>query len=179
MNILITGLMGSGKSTQAKLLADYLNLCFLTTGDVLRQISKEDSDLGRYLKDTLSKGEMVDDRIVADLIKKRLEEPDAKNGFVSDSYPRRISQVGYFDPKLDLIFFLNVDPNEAKKRLLARGRPDDTQRLIDLRHKTQGKGIEELVFSYRGKIKIIDIDASGSVNDTFNRIKEYIDAHRS
>lgn len=179
MNILVTGLMGSGKSTHAKLLAEYLNLCFLTTGDVLREISKEDSDLGRYLKEELGKGQMIDDKIVADLIKKRLDAPDAKNGFVSDSYPRRLSQVGYFDPKLDLIFYLNVDPNEAKKRLLARGRPDDTKELIELRHKTQGEGIKDLVDFYRGKIKVIDINASGSIEQVFNKIKEYVGGYGS
>lgn len=179
MNILITGLMGSGKSTQAKLLADYLNLCFLVTGDVLREIAKEDTLQGRTIKQDLDTGTMVDDKIVADLIKKRLEAPDAAKGFVSDSYPRHLGQIEYFDPKLDIIFYLKLDPDEAKKRLLARGRKDDTPELIEFRHKTQGEGIKELVGSYRRKIKVIDIDASGSVNDTFNRIKEYIDAHRS
>lgn len=174
MNILITGLMGSGKSTQAKRLAQKLGLVFLTTGDVLREIAKESSKVGRYLNNTLSKGEMIDDKIVADLIKQRLDKEDAKAGFISDSYPRRLSQVELFDPRLDVIFYLKVDPEVAKERLLKRGRPDDTEELIDYRHQSQGIKITELVDYYRQKIPVYDIDANKSEDEVFAQIAEHI-----
>lgn len=179
MNILVSGLMGSGKSTQAKRLALKYNLCFLSTGDVLRDITIEDTILGQYLKNALSKGEMIDDNIVADLMQKRLSQPDAKNGFVSDSYPRRLSQVGYFDPKLDIIFYLNIDPNLAKERLLKRGRADDTPELIDFRHKSQGNDIKELVGFYRGKIKVYDIDANKNETQVFDEIVRHLDGNHA
>lgn len=179
MRILVSGLMGSGKSTQAKRLAAKYDLCFLSTGDVLRELSKKDNEQGRYLKDALVKGVMVDDKLVADLMRVRLEQEDAKNGFVSDSYPRHIGQIQYFDPKLEIIFYLNIDPEEAKRRLLARGRLEDTPELIDFRHKSQGGRIKELVDFYRNKIKVFDIDANRSEDEVFAQIMEHLDGAKT
>lgn len=169
MNILITGLMGSGKSTQAKRLAEKLGLVFLTT-DILREAAKRGDDMGRQLREALSKGKMVDDRIVADLTRNRLSKPDANRGFVSDSYPRRVSQIDFFDPKIEKVFYLKVEPEVAKKRLLKRGRPDDTSELIDFRHKTQVEGIKEVVGYYKEKIKVVEIDANKSEDEVFQQI---------
>ena len=174
MNILVTGLMGSGKSTQAKLLAEYLSLVFLTTGDVLREIAKKNSTIGRKVKEGLDQGIMIDDKIVADIIKKRLDKEDAKKGFVSDSYPRHLKQLRFFDPKLDLIFYLKLKPEVAKKRLLERGREDDTKKLIEFRHKTQGDKIKKLVDFYKDKIKVIEINAEKSIEEVQSKIKSYL-----
>lgn len=166
--------MGSGKSTQAKLLADKLNLCFLRTGDVLREIAKKDTPKGREVKESLDKGLMVDDAIVANLIKERLSQDDAKNGFVSDSYPRHLVQIDYFDPNLDVIFFLNISPDRAKERLLARGREDDREELIDFRHQTQGEKIIELVDFYKGKIPVHYINGEQEVEKVHQEILSYL-----
>ena len=174
MRILITGIMGSGKSTQAKKLAEKLNLCFLTT-QMLRDAAKRDDAIGEVLRQALSKGDWVDDKIVADLAKERLTKPDAKNGFVSDSYPRRVSQIGLFDPLLDKVFYLKVDPKVAKQRLLDRGRADDKSELIDYRQKTQFEGIEGVVNYYKDKIGVIEIDASKNESQVFDEIVRHLD----
>ncbi len=178
MRILITGLMGSGKSTQAKKLAEKLGVCFLTT-QMLRDAAKRDDEVGVALREALSTGAMVDDRIVADLARERLMEPDAKNGFVSDSYPRRVSQIGFFDPKIERIFYLKVDPEVAKKRLLDRGRADDTPELIDYRQKTQFEGIQNVVDYYKDKIEVIDIDANKSEDEIFAQIMEHLNGNKA
>ncbi|MBI3485760.1 nucleoside monophosphate kinase [Candidatus Daviesbacteria bacterium] len=174
MRILVSGIMGSGKSTQAKRLASEYHLCFLTTGDVLRAMAREDSEKGRVVKQALDTGAMVDDAIVADLIKQRLAQGDAKAGFVSDSYPRHLKQLDYFDPNLEIIFFLFFSPEVAKQRLLKRGRSDDTEELIDYRHKTQGAKIKEIVDYYRDKIKVFDINGELSEDEVYNQIKAYL-----
>src|SRR3989344_4290022 len=114
MRILMMGIPGSGKSTQAKKLAERLDLCYLTTCDVLRELSKKNDILGRKIRETMDKGEFFDDYFVADLIKQKLEKDECRNGFVSDSYPRHLGQLKIFDPKIEKIFYIKVPDIEAK-----------------------------------------------------------------
>lgn len=130
MKILVAGPVGSGKTTQAKLLAEYLDVPMVGMGEVLREISKKDNPKGKLLRDDLDKGRLVDDQIVAKIIKERISQKDCETGFVMDGYPRSLPQIELFDPGFDRVFYLDLDDEIVIGRLAKRGREDDTPELI-------------------------------------------------
>src|SRR3989338_507134 len=125
MKILLIGPQGSGKSTQASLLAEYLGIPKISTGDIFRKLPK--------VKEILAAGKLVDDETTAEIVKKRLQETDCQNGFILDGYPRNITQKELFDPQFEKVIYLKVPDEELMKRLLARGREDDTPESIRTR----------------------------------------------
>src|SRR5476651_1142911 len=98
MHLLIMGPQGSGKTTQARIIAEKLGMCVIKTGDLVRQKAMEDSDEGRSLKKSLESGDLSDDNLVASLLEKDLSNPKCLNGVVVDGFPRRMSQLAVFDP---------------------------------------------------------------------------------
>src|SRR5258708_6391468 len=92
MKILLIGPQGSGKSTQGKLLAEYLKIPYISTGDIFRKISQEDSEEGRKIKQIIESGQLVDDQTTATLVKRTIENPAYQSGIL-DGYPRNLEQA--------------------------------------------------------------------------------------
>lgn len=170
MRILITGPQGSGKTTQANAVAEKLGLCFVKTGEILRQLAEVDDLRGRKIKQALLVGDMVDDKIVADVVKNNLAEPICQTGFVADGFPRTLAQLENFDPKYQKVFYLNISDTLAIERLLARGRADDTLPLIKQRLLTYHVLTEPLIDHYRRLGVLVDIDASRSLSEVTDQI---------
>ena len=101
MRIVLIGAPGGGKGTQAKLLVDKYNIPQISTGDLLRAAVKAGSPLGRKAKQAMDNGQLVSDDIVLGMIKERLAENDAQNGFILDGFPRNIPQAEALDNLLD------------------------------------------------------------------------------
>src|SRR3989304_10295482 len=156
--ILLIGPQGSGKSTQAKLLAEYLRIPAIATGDIFRTLVQADNDMGRKLKNILSEGKLVDDSITCEIVRQRLSQSDCRSGFVMDGYPRTIEQMKIFDPEFDKVFYLNVLEEEVIKRLMARGREDDTEQLIKTRLDLYNKQTKPLLDYYRNLGILSEID---------------------
>lgn len=171
MKILFTGLPGSGKTTQAKKISEYLNFCYVGVGDVLRSYANENQEV----KEALEKGEMVDDKLVAELVKQRFSVPDCAGGVVVDGYPRHIEQVEVFDPKYDKIFYLKISEVMAKNRLLSRGRKDDIEEVVNHRIKLQDEFFISLLPFFEDNSSFIEIDGERSVEEVFDQIKEHLD----
>ncbi len=93
MKILMIGPQGSGKSTQAKLLAEYLNIPVISTGDIFREAAQSGSELGQMVKKIMEEGKLVDDETTFKIAEERLAKSDMQNGFILDGYPRNIEQV--------------------------------------------------------------------------------------
>src|SRR5437867_3736934 len=109
MKILLIGPQGSGKSTQGKLLAENLQIPFISTGDIFREIANESSDEGRRIKQILDEGRLVDDETVISLIRKRIQLNDCQNGFILDGYPRTLEQaIKVEDLAFDRAIYFNV-----------------------------------------------------------------------
>ena len=101
MNIVLLGAPGAGKGTQAqKLVADY-GVAHISTGDLLRAAVKAQSKLGKEAKGYMDAGQLVPDQLVIDLVKERLEEDDAKKGFILDGFPRNTDQAVALDGELE------------------------------------------------------------------------------
>lgn len=127
MRIVLLGAPGTGKGTQAKLLADKYKIPQISTGDLLRAAVAGNTDLGRKAKANMDAGHLVPDDIVLGVIQERLSKPDAKEGFILDGFPRNIPQAQALDATLarlgqplQLALLVDVDPEVLMKRLTGR-----------------------------------------------------------
>lgn len=167
MKILLIGPQGSGKSTQAKLLADYLKIPFISTGEIFRRMA--------LVKKILSEGKLVDDQTTCKIVKDRLKQPDCKRGFVLDGYPRTLEQGKIFDPGFDKVFYLDVPEEVVIERLTKRGRSDDTPESIKMRLDLYYKQTEPLLEFYRNLGILSEIDGLGTTLQVQQRIREELD----
>ncbi len=121
-NFLIMGPAGSGKGTQAKLLAEKFGIPSISMGGMFREVSKQDSELGRQVKELIDNGIMVSDEKTNEIILKRLNEDDCKQGFVLDGYPRNIGQAEFLEKHraIKKAIFFEVSEAEVIKRMTAR-----------------------------------------------------------
>lgn len=118
MRIILLGPPGAGKGTQAKRLAEKLNLVHISTGDILRQNVKNSTCLDRQAKDFMDKGLLVPDSIVAKMLLERVNQPDVKKGFILDGYPRNLNQAKTLDEllsekKMDIDLAVYLDASES------------------------------------------------------------------
>jgi adenylate kinase len=172
MKILIAGLPGSGKTTQGQLLAASLNIPIIGTGVLLREVVKKEDDFSKRIQEEMAKGEFVDDSIVSDLVKARLEEADCQNGFILDGYPRSLEQLHLFDPKLEKVIYLRLSDNEVKVRLLGRGRDDDKEDVIENRFEVYHHETEPLIEYFKDLGILSVVDGHGTVEEVQAKIKE-------
>ena len=124
MNIVLFGPPGAGKGTQAKNLVNKLNSFQISTGDILRDEIKKDSDVGKRIINYMNEGKFVDDEIVNKIIKNIIYDPNKKNKLIFDGYPRTIEQAKNLDiwlndtnQKINYIFFLNVNKETIIKSI--------------------------------------------------------------
>jgi len=127
MRIILFGAPGVGKGTQAKILSTKLKIPHISTGDILRQTAKDQTEMGRKALDIMNRGELVPDDIMIAIIKERLSKPDCENGFILDGFPRTKIQAGALDEllrELDInhvtVINITADEDEIIKRLNGR-----------------------------------------------------------
>ena len=177
MKIIFFGPPGSGKGTQAKLLANELNILHLSTGDILREKLSDGDSLSIKLKEIMSSGNLVSDEILNQIIANKLMSEDCSNGFILDGYPRTISQsdflLSFFNSNsliLDVIFNFKIDLKLVEERIMLRSkqeqRSDDNIEVIKTR---LDKYIEETYpvsqfFSENFSQNFFTIDASQEVS---------------
>ncbi|MBR6137349.1 MAG: adenylate kinase [Bacilli bacterium] len=126
-NIMFIAPPAAGKGTQAELVVEKYHIPHISTGDILREISKEDSEIGEYVRETLASGQLVKDEITYQLIEDRLAKEDCKNGYIIDGFPRNIDQAYKYDEILkrlgyDIgnVIYLNIDKKTLEKRITGR-----------------------------------------------------------
>jgi adenylate kinase len=186
VNILLLGPQGSGKGTQAERIEAEYGIPHIATGDMLRTAIEHGTELGERVKPILEHGELVPDELMIELIRDRLQEPDAERGFVLDGFPRTSAQADALDAMLDeigrvlsVVFEFQVPDDVATERLLKRaeleGRTDDAPHVIARRLKLYHDETEPLTEHYRANGNLVGIHADQPVNDVFSEIQSVLD----
>jgi len=187
MKIIFFGPPGSGKGTQAKLIASELNILHLSTGDILRSKLKDDDELLLQLKDVISSGDLVSDKILNEIIAKKLTSKECANGFILDGYPRTIAQSNFFlsfmkshNLNLDVVFDFKIDFKVVEERIMYRSeqekRSDDNFDVIKTR---LNKYMKETLpvsqfFSSNFTQNYFEIDASKEVSQIQKELMKII-----
>ena len=172
MNFVLLGPPGSGKSTQAKMLADLLNIPCLTVGNLLSYISKGDTKEGKEIKEAMEKGTLVDDDLTLKILNEQLKSSSYENGVVIDGFPRNVEQAQDFDFKLDKVLYINVTDEENKKRLLKRGRKDDTLDVVKRRLGVYYTETKPVLDFYKEKGILLEIDGEREIEKIHKDILE-------
>lgn len=173
-HLIIFGGQGSGKGTQAKRLEKEFGVVYVGMGDVLREMAKEQSPIGRRIDEIVNqKGQLISDELATEIIELQLGSIPPGTGFVLDGYPRTVVQAGQFKDMLEGLgrltpqpVFLNllVPREESKRRLKKRreieGRHDDTAPLIEKRLAIYDKQTKPLLDSVKPWARVVDIDGN-------------------
>lgn len=181
--LLLIGPPGAGKGTQAARLAEIYGVPAISTGDIFRSNVKNGTELGTKAKAFMDAGDNVPDSLTNALIRDRLEEDDAKNGFLLDGYPRTTDQVRELDEflashgsALDVVVELEADAEvvvgRLRKRALEQGRSDDTEEVVRHRLEVYSEQTAPLIKIYAGRDVLVTIDALGEVDSVTARITE-------
>ncbi|MDX6493217.1 MAG: adenylate kinase [Gaiellaceae bacterium] len=186
MRILLLGPQGSGKGTQAQRISSTYGVPHIATGDMLRAAMAAGTELGRRITPIYDAGELVPDELMIELIRERLSQPDAEQGFVLDGFPRTLEQADALDDMLleigsplDVVFDLQIDEPTTVLRLLGRaqeeGRSDDTPEAIAKRLELFRDATMPVIEHYRAQGKVVGLHAAGTVNEVFNEIQEALE----
>ena len=186
MRLLIMGPPGAGKGTQAKFVAEHFKIPAVSTGDIFRANVSQGTPLGVEAKRYMDAGEYVPDEVTNKMVRNRIDEPDAVNGFLLDGYPRTLAQVEELDGmieftghQLDAVVVLTVDQDEIVGRLMQRaqveGRADDTEDVIRRRQEVYAEETEPLIEIYRERELLIEVDGLGEVDEVTGRIFAALD----
>lgn len=168
--ILFVGVQGSGKTTQAKILAERLDYKYLGTGEMLREIAASGGPLAEKLNEIFAVGKLLDDETICEMVKNTLSEPEYKKGFVMDGYPRTTAQKKIFDPDFDIVIYIKVSDTVAMKRLTSRARADDTPEAIAKRLEIYHKETDPLLTIFSDEKKLWVVDGEGDIETVTKEI---------
>jgi len=182
VNILIFGPPGSGKGTQSVRLAGKFNLTHLSTGDMLRAEIAAGTELGQKMSSIMSKGELVPDEVVIEMIANKIDSAKETSGFLFDGFPRTVEQtvalekmLNERDMKIDTMMVLEVEHDELVKRLVLRadqsGRPDDKDpSVIENRIDVYKEKTEPIINYCREHGIYQPVNGMGTIDDIFVRL---------
>jgi len=186
VNFLIFGPPGSGKGTQSVRLAEKFNLIHLSTGDMLRAEITAGTELGKKMSLIMSKGELVPDEVVIEMIAFKIDNSKGSAGFLFDGFPRTVAQTISLEKmlndrgmKIDQMMVLDVDHDELVKRLIARaelsGRPDDKDpAVIENRIDVYKEKTEPIINYCHQKGLYKPVNGMGTIDDIFKRLSDHM-----
>jgi adenylate kinase len=189
MRLILMGPPGAGKGTQAKVISGRLDIPAVSTGDIFRANVSEGTPLGLEAKRYMDAGDYVPDQVTNAMVRDRLSQDDAAEGFLLDGYPRTVAQVAELDSMLgdvggalDAVVVLTVDDEELVQRLLHRaeteGRTDDTEDVIRHRQDVYNEQTAPLIAVYAERGLLVEVDGMGTVDEVTGRVFSALDKVR-
>jgi len=178
MKLILIGIQGSGKSTQGNMLSEQLKIPYLSSGHIFREIAKEKSTWGRYVKETLNAGFLIPDEKTVPIIEDYLSKPEYKTGYILDGFPRTTGQAEVFKNGVDHVIYLKVSDKEALWRLSGRieegVREDNTLQAIRKRIQIFHDITKPVLEYYRSKNRLIEVDGERSIDEVNKAILQVI-----
>ena len=185
MNIILFGPPGAGKGTQSKYLVSKLKNFQVSTGDILREEIKNNSEIGQQITNNMNEGKFVSDEIVNSLIEKLMLDPQKRDKLIFDGYPRSLSQAQYLDllldksnQKIDHIFFLNVNKDtiieRVEKRKTLENRSDDDTDTILKRYDTYMETTRPVLDFYSKNSNFHEINGTKEIDQITKEIEAFI-----
>ncbi len=185
MNIILFGPPGAGKGTQAKYLVKKLNAFQISTGEILREEIKKNTEIGKKISYNINDGKFVSDEIVNNLIKDIVFDIKKKDRLIFDGYPRSLTQAKNLNQlldetkqKIDFIFFLNVNKetilNRIRKRKVLENRSDDDSDTIIKRYDTYMETTKPVLDYYSKNQNFKEIDGSLEIDEITRKIDTFI-----
>jgi adenylate kinase len=212
MKLVFLGPPGSGKGTQAKMLAEKHGHPHISLGDMLREEVRKGSAIGKRAKECMNAGRLVPDELTIELTRQRIVQPDCAKGFILDGFPRSLIQAEAFDQmmremklELDKVIYFQVDEDQVVERLSGRRsckqcgavyhvkhkapkvagkcdldgsdlyqRKDDEEAAIRTRFEVYAEQTKPLIDRYRKANKLVELDASGSIDEIFGKLVDII-----
>ena len=177
--IVLLGPPGSGKGTQAELLAQALGVPAISTGDMLREAVVAGSELGHKVKGIMAAGELVGDDLMAEIVRARLSQEDATGGFLLDGYPRTLPQSQTLDEvleaaevNLDHVLFIDAPEEVLVARALGRQRADDQEDVVRERLRVYAQKTQPLVGEYERRGLLRSISGDNEIENVQSSILE-------
>jgi adenylate kinase len=185
MRLLLIGAPGSGKGTQATRLAEHFGIAHISSGDLLRGHVDEGTSLGKQVHRYVSRGDLVPDQIVLDMLRKPIVEASARGGYVLDGFPRTVEQAetAYETARelgvaVQVAAYLDVPREELVRRLLARGRGgDDTQEVIEHRLEVYESRTRPMVAYYADREVLVTVDGSKPEDEVTRDLIHELELH--
>lgn len=184
MRLVLLGPPGAGKGTQAARISATWQIPHISTGDMLRAAVASGSELGKKVNEIISKGHLVPDDVIGEVVERRLSEEDARRGFLLDGFPRTLPQVGILDrglakqgTSLDRVIFLQLDDETAVTRILGRKedgngeRADDAEETVRERLRVYHTQTAPVANEYGSRGLLAKIDGSRTIDAVFEQIK--------
>jgi adenylate kinase len=183
--VIFLGAPGAGKGTQAKRLADLQGIPHISTGDILRAAVAEQTPLGVKAKHYMDAGELVPDSLVIDLIRERLQQSDAQQGWILDGFPRNVAQAGFLDTLLaelnqscDRAINLDVPDSILVERLVQRGqdsgRSDDNAVTISRRLQVYREQTAPLIGYYEERGRLVNVNGDQSIDEVTQALETVV-----
>lgn len=201
MNLVLLGAPGSGKGTQSKLISKNFGIPHISTGEIFRENISQKTKLGILAEEYIINGQLVPDEITFEVIKKRLSQPDCKNGYILDGFPRTLEQGKLLKTfaKIDRVILLDITLDELKRRILGRrtcedcgeiyntsnyaldycakcnakliSRSDDTEQTINKRVSVYEQQTKPLIDFYNEENLLLVVDCNNSPEEIFKIIE--------
>ncbi len=181
MKIILIGIQGAGKSTQGNLFSRKLKIPYLSTGHIFRELSREHTSLGRYIKEVMNAGYLISDSKTLTIVSEYLKRPEYQKGYILDGFPRTIAQAKTFKNGIDAVIYLFVSDREALWRLSYRNdegeaREDETLAAVRKRIELFHRFTKPVLVYYQRKGILLEINGERSIKEIHKEILQKLHA---